>query len=109
MATARMATGNVLGVITDVANTISVTSNTLANGVGILNDMVQNLKNKRQESNLVEMISYRSNLINDASVDAVKREENIRAYIGNDEVKQETFTAFHKKLEEAFVVFDKGE
>ena len=109
MATARMATGNVLGVITDVASTISTVSNTVSNGVGILNDMVQNLKTKRQQSNLVEMISFRTNLMSDASVDAVKREENIRAYIGNDEHKQECYNNFHKKLEEAFVQFDKGE
>jgi len=109
MATARMAAGNVLGVVTDVANTISVTSNTIANGVGILNDMVINLKRKRQESNLVEMISFRDNLINDASLDAVKREENIRSYIGNDEAKQESFTKFHEKLTSAFETHDKGD
>lgn len=109
MATARMATGNVLGVITDVASTISVTSNTIANGVGILNDMVQNLKAKRQESNIVEMISFRTNLMTDASVDAVKREETVRAYIGSDTVKQEVYNKFHEKLELAFETYDKGE
>lgn len=109
MATARMAAGNVLGVVTDVANTISVTSNTIANGVGILNDMVQNIKNKRQESNLVEMISFRTNLMSDAALDAVKREENIRSYIGNDEGKQESYNSFHAKLEQAFEKYDKGE
>lgn len=109
MATARMAAGNVLGVVTDVANTISVTSNTIANGVGILNDMVQNLKNKRQESNLVEMISFRNNLMSDASLDAVKREEAIRSYIGNDESKQKSYNDFHSKLQEAFKLYDKGE
>jgi hypothetical protein len=109
MATARMAAGNVLGVVTDVANTISVTSNTIANGVGILNDMVQNLKNKRQESNLVEMISFRTNLMSDAALDAVKREENIRSYIGQDTAKQESYNQFHNKLEKAFETYDKGE
>jgi len=109
MATARMAAGNVLGVVTDVANTISVTSNTIANGVGILNDMVQNIKNKRQEGNIVEMISFRQTLIEDASLNAVKREENIRAYIGNDEGKQESYNKFTEKLNAAFVAYDKGE
>jgi hypothetical protein len=109
MATARMAAGNVLGVVTDVANTISVTSNTIANGVGILNDMVVNLKTKRQESNMVEMISFRTNLMSDAALDAVKREENIRAYIGQDTVKQDSYNNFHKKLTDAFEKFDKGE
>ena len=109
MATARMAAGNVLGVVTDVANTVSVLSNTISNGVGIVNDMVQNLKNKRQESNIVEMISFRNNLMSDASLDAVKREENIRSYIGNDESKQKSYNEFHTKLEKAFELYDKGE
>jgi len=109
MATARMAAGNVLGVVTDVATVISTTSNTISNAVGILNDMVSNVKTKRQDSNLVEMISFRDNLINDASLDAVKREENIRLYIGSDEGKQEAFTKYHEKLTNAFVKHDKGE
>lgn len=106
MATVRMAAGNLLGTVADTANAISTAMNTVAGGVSILNDMVNNIKNKRRESTLVEMISYRDNLINDASLDAVKREENIRSYIGNDEGKQKSFTDFHSKLEEAFKAYD---
>src|SRR3982750_1338657 len=98
MATVRMAAGNLLGTIADTANTVSVLANTVSGSVSILNDMVQNVKNKRRESTLVEMISFRDNLINDASLDAVKREENIRSYIGNDEGKQNSFNQFHEKL-----------
>lgn len=109
MANARMAAGGLLGVITDVSNTISTTSNTISNGVGILNDMVQNIKTKRQESNIVEMIGFRDTLIEEASIAAVKREENIRAYIGNDEGKQKSYTDYEAKLRNAFIQFDKGE
>lgn len=109
MASARMAAGGVLSVVTDLANTISVTSNTIANGVGILNDMVQNIKNKRQEGTLVEMITFRQTLIEDASLNAVKREEAIRAYIGNDQVKQDAYNQFSDKLKEAFNKYDKAE
>lgn len=107
MATVRMAAGNLLGTVADTANAISTTMNTVAGGVSILNDMVNNIKNKRRESTLVEMISYRDNLINDASLDAVKREENIRSYIGNDEGKQKSFNDFHSKLEAAFENYDR--
>lgn len=107
MATVRMAAGNLLGTVADTANAISTTMNTVAGGVSILNDMVNNIKNKRRESTLVEMISYRDNLINDASLDAVKREENIRSYIGSDEGKQKSFNDFHSKLEAAFEDYDK--
>lgn len=107
MATVRMAAGNLLGTIADTANALSTTMNTVAGGVSILNDMVNNVKNKRRESTLVEMISYRDNLINDASLDAVKREENIRSYIGNDEEKQKSFNIFHGKLEAAFEAYDR--
>lgn len=106
MATVRMAAGNLLSTVADSANTISTVMNTVSGGVGILNDMVQNVKNKRRESTLVEMISFRDNLINDASLDAVKREENIRSYIGNDEGKQTAFNNFHQKLENAFKAYD---
>lgn len=109
MANARMAAGGILGVITDVSNTLSTTSNTISNGVGILNDMVQNIKTKRQESNIVEMIGFRDTLIEEASIAAVKREENIRSYIGSDEVKQTAYNEYHAKLRDAFVTFDKGE
>lgn len=107
MATVRMAAGNLLGTVADTANTISSVANTISGGVSILNDMVQNVKNKRREATLVEMISYRDNLMNDASLDAVKREENIKNYIGNDENKQKSFNDFHEKLEKAFVVYDR--
>lgn len=106
MATVRMAAGNLLGTVADTANAVSTTMNTVAGGVSILNDMVNNIKNKRRESTLVEMISYRDNLINDASLDAVKREENIRSYIGNDEAKQKSFNDFHNKLNDAFQKYD---
>lgn len=106
MATVRMAAGNLLGTVADTANALSTTMNTVAGGVSIFNDMVNNIKNKRRESTLVEMISYRDNLINDASLDAVKREENIRSYIGNDEAKQKSFNEFHNKLQTAFEQYD---
>lgn len=107
MATVRMAAGNLLSTVADTANTVSTTMNTISGGVSILNDMVQSIKNKRRESTLVEMISYRDNLINDASLDAVKREENIRSYIGEDSTKQESFNNFHEKLLNAFQIYDK--
>lgn len=106
MATVRMAAGNMLSTIADTANAVSTTMNTISGGISILNDMVQNVKNKRRESTLVEMISFRDNLINDASLDAVKREENIKSYIGNDENKQKSFIEFSEKLTNAFKVYD---
>jgi hypothetical protein len=107
MATVRMAAGNMLSTVADTANTVSTVMNTVSGGVSILNDMVQNVKNKRREATLVEMVSFRDNLINDASLDAVKREENIRSYIGNDEAKQDVFNKFHEKLVNTFVAYDK--
>lgn len=106
MATVRMAAGNLLSTVADTANTVSTTMNTISGGVSILNDMVQNIKNKRRESTLVEMISFRDNLINDASLDAVKREENIRSYLGTDEGKLKSFSEFTAKLENAFKTYD---
>ncbi len=108
MATVRMAAGNLLSTVADTANTVSVLANTISGSVSILNDMVQNVKNKRRESTLVEMISFRDNLINDASLDAVKREENIRSYIGSDEGKMESFQKFQEKLITAFKLYDKN-
>lgn len=102
MATLRTATGSVLGLVTDTASSVSTIANTISGGVNILNDMVQSTRVKRQEANIVEMISFRDNLINDASLDAVKREENIRMYIGNDEGKQKSFNNFQLKLQAAF-------
>lgn len=107
MATVRMAAGNLLGTVADTAGAISATMNTLNGGVSILNDMVQNVKHKRREATLVEMISFRDNLIDDASLDAVKRAENIMSYIGNDVNKQEKFNEFSEKLKSAFVEYDK--
>lgn len=107
MATARMAGGNVLGVITDVSATISTVSNTVSNSVSILNDMVNNLKTKREESYISEMISFRDNLKEEATLAAVKREENIRNYIGNDKAKQDVYNNYMKKLDEAYVAYDK--
>lgn len=107
MANIRTASGAALGTVTDLANTLSTTANTVSGGINILNDMVQNIKTKRQDANLVEMITYRDNLINDASVEAVKREEVIRTYIAEDTVKQEKFTEFHNKLTSAFKDHDK--
>lgn len=107
MATVRMAAGSVLGTVTDTANAISSTVNTISGGMGILNDMVTTMRNKRQESTLVEMISYRSNLISDAALEQVKREENIRNYIGSDPAKQEAYNNFSNKLNEAFTNYDK--
>jgi hypothetical protein len=109
MATTRMAAGGLLSVITDVSTTISTVSNTVSNGVGILNDMVQNIKQKRQEGNIVEMLDYRDTIIENAQLNKVKREENIRAYIGQDQVKQDVFNNYGEKLREAFVKYDKGE
>lgn len=106
MATVRMAAGNLLGTVADTANALSTTMNTVAGGISILNDMVNNVKNKRRESTLVEMISFRDNLINDASLDAVKREENIQNYIGNDPAKQQSFQEFQEKLQTAFKAYD---
>lgn len=107
MATLRMAAGNVLGLVADTANTVSTLANTMSGGVNILNDMVNNVKNKRREATLVEMISFRDNLINDAALDAVKREENIRSYIGNDDGKKQSFSEFSGKLRAAFEEYDK--
>ncbi len=107
MATVRMAAGNLLGTIADTANTISTLANTVSGGVSILNDMVSNVRDKRRETTLVEMISFRDNLVNDASLDAVKREENIRNYIGNDPGKQQSFLKFQEKLQLAFEAYDK--
>jgi hypothetical protein len=107
MATMRMAAGNLLSTVADTANTVSQTMNTISGGVSILNDMVQNVKNKRREATLVEMVSFRTNLIQDASMDAVKREENIRNYIGTDEVKQNSFNEFSQKLLTKFEEYDK--
>lgn len=109
MATVRMAAGNLLSTVADTANTVSTTMNTISGGVSILNDMVQNIKNKRREATLVEMISFRDNLINDASLDAVKREENIQQYIGNDENKKKSFEEFSEKLNQAFKTFDNNQ
>ena len=109
MATIRMATGNVLGTIADTANAVSSVVNTVAGGAAILNDYVTRMRDKGRESSLVEMISFRDNLINDASLDAVKREENIRAYIAGDEGRQTSFNNFSKKLEEAFQKYDQPE
>jgi hypothetical protein len=106
MASVRMAAGNMLSTVADTANAVSGVMNTVSGGVSILNDMVQNVKNKRREATLVEMISFRDNLINDASIDAVKREENILSYIGNDVNKQKSFEDFHTKLENAFKAYD---
>lgn len=106
MATFRMAGSNLLSAVADSAGTVSATFNTISGGVAILNDMVQNVKNKRREATLVEMISFRDNLVNDASIDAVKREENIRNYLGNDTVKQESFNKFSEKLTSAFDIYD---
>lgn len=107
MATLRTTTGSLLGTVTDTANTISTLANTISGGVNILNDMVQSTRTKRNEANTVEMISFRDNLFNDASLDAVKREETIRAYIGNDELKQDSFKKFYTKLTSAFEKSDK--
>lgn len=106
MASVRMAAGNMLSTVADTANAVSGVMNTVSGGVSILNDMVQNVKNKRREATLVEMISFRDNLINDASIDAVKREENIRNYIGNDEGKKNSFNEFQLKLQNAFKEYD---
>ncbi|QDP54376.1 MAG: hypothetical protein Unbinned4120contig1000_28 [Prokaryotic dsDNA virus sp.] len=107
MATLRTATGSVLGVVTDTAGAVSSAANTISGSMGILNDMVTTARRKRKETTIVEMITFRNNLIQDSALDQVKREETIRTYIGNDEEKQKSFNAFEQKLNAAFEKHDK--
>ena len=109
MATARMAAGGVLGVITDVTNTISTTSNTISNSVAILNDMVDNLRTRRQKADVVNMKSYERNLLQDAATDQVKREEAIRMYIGEDKEKQKSYNEFYTELQKALEDHEKAD
>ena len=108
MATLRTATGSVLGVVTDTAGAVSSAANTISGSMGILNDMVTTARKKRQETTVVEMLTFRTNLIQDSALDQVKRQETIRTYIGNDEAKQEAFNDFETKLNEAFQQHDKA-
>lgn len=107
MATVRMAAGNLLGTVADTANAISVTANTISGGVEILNDMVNTIKNKRRESTLVEMKDYRKVLKEQASLNAVKREQEIRSYIGTDEEKAKSYNNYMSELDKMFEEYDR--
>ena len=109
MATLRTAAGNVLSTVSDGAQTISNTFNTLSGGVSILNGMVQHIRLKQTYQHEVDLASFEDNLLKDASLDAVKREENIRSYIGNDTTKQELFNEFHQKLSDRIAILKKAE
>ena len=106
MATLRMAAGSMLGAVTDTANAASSVVSAISGSAGILNDYVTRARQNQQEAAVVHGISYRQNLMEDASIEAVKREENIRNYIGNDEGKKSSFSNFFTKLEQAFEVHD---
>lgn len=80
--------------------------NTISGGISILNSMVQNIKLKREEDHLAEMIDYRETRIKEADIAHVKREEEIRNYIGNDPEKAKCFNEFDARLRKAYAEYD---
>ncbi len=102
MATARMAIGNVLGVVSDASTAVSSVFSTLNGGASMLNDYVARQRIKQQDTTKVELHQFRKHLIQDAAIENLKREETVRSYIGDDTVKQEAFKSYTKELNDLF-------
>lgn len=106
MTSLRMAGSQVLGTVSDTASAISSTVNALAGGMNIINDYVTTARNKQREANVVSMTTFRQQLMEDATLEAVKRQENIANYIGNDPTKTAAYDKFWEKLQKEFDKYD---
>lgn len=107
MATVRMAAGNLLGTVSDTANAISTTMNTVAGGISILNSKVQVMHQKQRIAGIAEIENFEEQLIKNSNLENVKLEETVRAYIGNDPEKQAAYNKYDEKLRAAIAKFRK--
>lgn len=104
MATARLAIGNVLGVVSDASTAVSSVFSTINGGASMLNDYVARQRIKQQDTTKIELHQFRKHLIQDATIENLKREETVRAYVGNDAEKQKSYNEYLEELNNLFKV-----
>ena len=101
MATIGNAVTSVMDVITSTSGTLVSTVNTVAGGMSMLNDFVGAQRTMQTKRLAITGIEYDDVLMETAALDALKREEKIKAYVGNDTAKADSYTKHFARLSAA--------
>lgn len=108
MATARMAMGTALGTITDTAIAVSSVMTTASDSIGMVHNYVRHARNKQEETQLVDMLSFRDRLIEDTAKEATQRQEEILNYLHGNPERQRLYESAQARLVDAFQKFDQS-
>ncbi len=103
--TIRQATGSVLGMITETAEALSSTVNSITSGAHMMNDFVQSQRTKQQDRILVDLSDYRLHLIEEKSQENAQRQEDLLTWMKDNPVRKELYTEHFNRIS---ALFDKS-
>jgi hypothetical protein len=100
--TIRQATGSVLGMITETAEALSSTVNTITSGAHMMNDFVQSHRTKQQDRILVDLADYRLHLIEEKSQENAQRQEELLTWMKDNQQRKDLYTEHFERLSKLF-------
>lgn len=86
-ATTRIATGSLLGMVQQTANTVTSIVSTVDNSVSMLNDFVSRHRTMQAEKNVVELHLYKVRLIEDTALEISERRRQTAELLKDESFK----------------------
>ena len=103
--TLRATTSAVLGTVTETAEALTSTVNTIATGVHMINDTVTDLRQKNLDRIAVSNVGYRESLLDNAKKEILLRKVEIKNFLDQDPQHLSMWNEIEKEFEN---VFDKN-
>lgn len=101
-ATSRLTFGSILGVVTNTADMISNTVNTVSEGIDIANNFVSSAKVDQSDRLKVHRATYRDRLKFEAASEIAERNMEIIAYIKQSDDHKEQYAEASAMLDDIF-------
>lgn len=101
MASLATAASSVFDMVGQTSGAVVSAVNTVAGGMSMLNDFVTAQRVMQSKRLTLGTIEYDDVILENASLDALKREESIKSYVGSDSAKAVSYQAHHDRLKAA--------
>jgi hypothetical protein len=95
MAKPAVAAGALLGTIVNTANTVSSIVNTVNNSVSMANNYVERQLIKQQDATVIDLSVSRQRLIEDSSLETMRRTETLNKELGRKTDKGACYDKAH--------------